>query len=375
MNEKNIARRIVQIFFFVLIGVIAVTEIASLHALCPFGGVVTLYSVITQDTLVQKIHMSSIILMGLIFFSAILFGPVFCGWICPLGSIQEWIGKLGKKLFPQKYNYFIPLKADRVMRYFRIIVLIWVVYITAKSGQLMFSNIDPYQALFKFWTEDVTILSLIILGVTLVSSLFVSRPWCRYLCPYGALLGFFNKIRIFKITRNANTCINCGECDQACPMRITVSDNEKVTSLQCISCYECTSQRNCPIADTVNMQVGLNRSDKQIAANPQKKIKLNVMSFLVIIIIFGGIGLSMITDIWSTKYDRHYFEDDTVQTEEYIKGSTTFEQLLDEGITVEQIEAAIGGQLTETNQTVKDYCTENGLLFSDVKGQLNQYYQ
>lgn len=374
MKGNIVAKRIVQIFFFALIAVIAVTEITSLHAVCPFGGVVTLYSVITQGTLLQKIHMSSIILMGLILISAILFGPVFCGWVCPLGSIQEWIGKLGKKIFPQKHNNFIPPKLDRVLRYLRILVLIWVVYITAKSGYLMFSNIDPFQALFKFWTEDVTVLALVVLGVTLVASLFVTRPWCRYLCPYGALLGFFNKIRIFKITRNSNTCVQCGECDRCCPMRINVSDKGKVTDLQCISCYECTSERNCPIADTVNMQVGVTVADEKAGNNRYKKITMKVISVFIILIIFGGIGIAMASNIWSTEYDRHFFQNDTIQSEEYIKGSTTFKQLLDEGITVEQIEAVIGGKITSTEQTVKDYCEDHGLLFSSVKEWLNQYF-
>lgn len=255
MKNKNRIRLLVQILFFVIIGVVAVTGIASLHAVCPFGGVVTLYRLITQGSFIQKIHMSSVILLGLILLSAVLFGPVFCGWICPLGSIQEWIGKQGRRFFPKKYNRFVPEKVDKVLQYFRIALLVWVVIITAKSGYLMFSNIDPYNALFQFWTEEVASSAVIILLVVLVLSLLVSRPWCRYFCPYGALLGFFNKIRIFKITRNAETCINCGACNRACPMRINVSREEKITKLQCISCYECTSEQRCPIPDTVTMQV------------------------------------------------------------------------------------------------------------------------
>ena len=257
MKQKKLnIRRIVQIFFFVLIGVIAVADLASLHAVCPFGGVVTLYNLATLGTFIQKIHASSIILMSLIFFLSVLFGSVFCGWICPLGSIQEWFGKIGRKLFPKKYDRLVPAPLDRILSYFRYVVLIWVTFVTAKSGTLMFANIDPYNALFQFWTDEVAVPSLIILAITLVSSLLIQRPWCRYLCPYGALLGLFNKIRIFKITRNPATCISCGKCDKACPMGINVSKQEKITSHQCISCYECTSEVQCPVADTVNMQTG-----------------------------------------------------------------------------------------------------------------------
>ena len=95
-------RRIVQILFFALIALIAVNHSlienggglaflpnASLHALCPFGGVVTIYQYATVGTFVQKIHESAFALMLIGFVLALVFGPVFCGWVCPLGTIQE----------------------------------------------------------------------------------------------------------------------------------------------------------------------------------------------------------------------------------------------------------------------------------------------
>lgn len=266
MKKKNI-RVMVQIFFFALIGLISINKTlsesgrgivfisdASLHALCPFGGVVTLYNLFTLGTFIKKIHMSAVILMSIIFVLAILFGPVFCGWVCPLGSVQEWIGKAGRKVFKNKYNNFVPKKLDRILRYARYIVLILVVYVTSISGYILFDKIDPYNALFTFWSEEVSVMALVVLAITLLLSLFIERPWCKYACPYGALLGISNKFRIFKIKRNKNTCISCKKCDRSCPMNIPVSNVEYVNDLQCISCFECTSERNCPVKDTVNMQ-------------------------------------------------------------------------------------------------------------------------
>ncbi|HNN13603.1 MAG TPA: 4Fe-4S binding protein, partial [Anaerolineales bacterium] len=194
-------RRVVQWFFFVLIALIAVNHTlaesgmeipflssASLHAVCPFGGVETLYTYLSSGLFVQKIHDSSLVLAGISILIAILFGPVFCGWVCPLGTVQEWVGKLGHKIFKRRYNHFVPTRLDNVLRYARYGILIWVLYVTATSGSLIFEAYDPYFALFNFWSTEVAPTALIVLGVTLVLSVFVERPWCKYACPYGAVL-------------------------------------------------------------------------------------------------------------------------------------------------------------------------------------------
>ena len=171
-------RSLIQYFFFALVALIAVNHTlvangggitflsgATLHAVCPFGGVESLYKFITVGTFVQKVRESSFVLMTLVFVLAILFGPVFCGWVCPLGTIQEWVGKLGRKIFKTKrYNHFVPSKLDKILRYARYGVLAWVLYITITSGKLLFQDYDPYYALFSFWTGEVTITAFIILG-------------------------------------------------------------------------------------------------------------------------------------------------------------------------------------------------------------------
>lgn len=259
-SKSKIIRLSVQAFFLVLIIFIAISHqlnesgASSLHSVCPFGGVVSAYSLITEGSFVQKIHESSFVILSIVLFLGILFGPVFCGWICPLGTVQEWLGNLGIKIFKRKYNKFIPYKYDKYLRFLRYGVLIWVVYMTANTGKLLFNDIDPYFALFNFWTSEAAVGGIIVLGVTLLSSLFIERPWCKYACPFGALLGLTNFIRIFKIRRNPKTCINCSKCDNACPMNINISNNTSIRDHQCISCLKCTSEAACPINDTVNLK-------------------------------------------------------------------------------------------------------------------------
>ena len=235
--------------------VIPLPEI-SLHAVSPFGGVVTVYEFLTTGGLVPKLHTSALVLMALGLVVAFFFGPIFCGYFCPLGTLQEWIGKLGKRIFGKKYGRLLPPAADRVLRSLRYAVLAVVIYQTAAAAKLVFVEVDPYYALFNFFTGEVAWTAILVLLVVMVLSLFVERPWCKYLCPYGALLGLFNLIRVFPVRRREETCIDCKKCDAACPMNITVSTGKAVRDHQCISCHECLSGVACPTENTVVVAAG-----------------------------------------------------------------------------------------------------------------------
>ena len=268
---KNLsARKVTQLVFLIIVLAVTYAKNAvelglpaipfidglSLHAICPFGGVETFYTLITGQGMVSKIHESTIVMFVLVMASAVLLGSAFCGFICPLGTVQELVGKLGKKLFPKKYNKVIPRKLDIKLKYLRYVVLAVILYFSGTTLKLVFADYDPYYALFNFYTEEVALTAIVILVVVLFSSLIIERPWCRYLCPYGVILGWFNKIRIFKLSRNSSTCIHCKKCDLACPMNLNISDKKSVASTSCIGCMECTSERACPIEDTVVMKIG-----------------------------------------------------------------------------------------------------------------------
>jgi polyferredoxin len=259
----------IQVGFFIIIALIVTTSglkeegidlplagTASIHAICPFGGVVSFWQLASLGTLVKKVHDSSVVLAVIGILLAILAGPVICGWVCPFGSIQEWIGKLGRRIFGKRYNAFVPRKLDRALRYLRYLVLAWVSYMTIVTGKLAFEAVDPYAALFGFWRSEVALGGLLVLGATVLLSLFVERPFCKYACPYGAFQGIFNLFRIFGIKRNAPTCISCKACSRACPMNIDVASAGRVRDHQCITCMQCTSEAACPVAATVELAAG-----------------------------------------------------------------------------------------------------------------------
>jgi polyferredoxin len=264
-------RKVLQLLFFILIALISLNHTlvqnggglpffqnVSLHALCPFGGVETMAQLLITGTLIQKVRVSSVFLLDLILILSVLFGPVFCGWVCPLGTVQEWVGKMGRHWFGSKrYNHFVPGWLDGILRYARYIVLAWVLYFTIISAKLVFQDYDPYFALFHFWSGEVAPAALLILETTLLLALFVERPWCKYACPFGALLGLSNFIRIFAIQRKDATCRHKGDaCATLCPMNIEISKKTVIRDHQCITCLECTYEACCPIKETIFLGTG-----------------------------------------------------------------------------------------------------------------------
>lgn len=295
--------RLTQIVFFIIVALIAanVLSSSSLHAVCPLGGVTSIYEYLTGGGYVQRIRASSFVIMWIVFLLAIPFGALFCGWICPLGSVQEWFAGIGKKTFKERYNRMIPNLIDEKLRYLRYVVLAWVLIMTAATGQLEFADVCPYDALFNSWTGNAAIGGMVVLGVILALSLFIERPFCKYACPYGALLGFFNRIPLVRLKRNEETCIDCKQCDEICPMNLDISTRDKVTQHQCIRCMKCTSQVACPVEGCMTFEAGNSSFSSSEAMRPVSAI---ILTLVIAVLFTGGISLTQSLGYWRTTADR-----------------------------------------------------------------------
>ncbi|MEN8906362.1 MAG: 4Fe-4S binding protein [Clostridiales bacterium] len=168
---------------------------------------------------------------------SLLFGRVFCGSACPLGAIQEIIGKIGHAAYLKNLKYPIQIK---YLKYLNIILFAGITYVI---GNKWFIKFDPFLTLFNF---DGTKLSIFILGLILSLSFAFSRPFCKYLCPYGAFLGLIAKISFFK-PKLAKSCKNCGICTDVCPMNCV--EMGKINHIECIRCGKCKSA--CPVGRKV----------------------------------------------------------------------------------------------------------------------------
>ncbi|MEZ4638988.1 MAG: 4Fe-4S binding protein [Caldilineaceae bacterium] len=189
-SRIQLSRRLIQATVFVFIIVASLRHnlvdesagAASLDALCPFGGLETLWRYITSGQYVPKTHPSNVILGGALLLSVLFAGAAFCGWICPFGTLQDALTWLRTKLRIPELT--IPRRLDRWMRYGRYITLAAILYMTISSVKLWFADYDPYRTIFGLgWIFEPSAehwpAYAVAVGI-LVLSFFVPRFWCKY---------------------------------------------------------------------------------------------------------------------------------------------------------------------------------------------------
>lgn len=303
------------------------------EAYCPFGGLQALGSFLTMDSLSCSMTSTQIMMGVALFIGIVLFSRLFCGYICPLGTIGEWIGKLGDRL---KVRMTLKGVADKALRLLKYVLLFITFYFTLKSSELFCKKFDPYYAAVSGFDSDVELWwALIAIGALLLGSLFFRLFFCRYLCPLGALSAIFkyswwflgvmaayvilllfgldisyvyplliittggyilevarmNRVRPdpVHITRNTDTCTSCGLCTESCPQGIDVASEKKVTHADCTLCGDCLYA--CPEKNTL-----------QINKRNMKWLPAAVLSVLIILGITAGslFELPTINQKWGT---------------------------------------------------------------------------
>lgn len=269
-------RRLTQLGVFLFIAFIAVrhtvvgeagaTITASWEAYCPMGGLESLYKYVTSGgRYVPHVHLSNMILLVATLGVALVAKNSFCGWICPLGFIQEMVSSFStfvQKKLPPVRKAVKTLKTrgaklavlDRYLRFLKYAVLIWVVGGAAVYGFMVFRDVDPWAGLWGLLELSFTFGTVVLL-ITLAASLFVERPWCRYACPLGAATGLVGKLSPFYLKREASACTNCAICSRACPMGLPVHKAETIKHADCVGCLECVGE--CPREGALELKLGL----------------------------------------------------------------------------------------------------------------------
>jgi polyferredoxin len=215
----------------------------------------------------DRIHPAGLLLFTFFIGSGLLFRKTFCSWICPVGTISEWTARLGKMIFKKNFDLpkwlswlLISLKYLLLLFFLKIIVIDMPIYFALDFLQTPYNIVSDVKMLLFFFNLGGIALKVIL--VVFILSLFFPNFWCRFLCPYGALIGLGTIFGVTKIKRNEDTCIDCRQCTRVCPQRISVHEKKAVLTPDCTACMSCVEA--CPVKDTLNMTVATKKVNKWI---------------------------------------------------------------------------------------------------------------
>lgn len=249
---------------------------------------------------IHSAHPAGFFIFFAIVLVSIVFGKAFCSWLCPVGFLSELIGDFGKKIFGKDLK--LPKLLDypfRSLKYLLLGFLFYSVFFLMSTTALQAFLDSPYNLVsdvkMYYFFADISRFSLIVIGILFLLSIVLRGFWCRYLCPYGALLGFTSLLSPNKIKRNAISCIDCGLCNKACPSFIKVDKVKTVISDECNSCLNCVDV--CPVADTLQLET----------VGTEKKINKKYVAIGVVSIFMLVTGFGMITGKWQNNISKEKY--------------------------------------------------------------------
>jgi polyferredoxin len=199
---------------------------------CPIGSIQNVTVGLTDPNYAVPYYVIATFVLPLAV--ALFFGRVFCAGVCPLGAIQELM-----TLKPIE----VPRKLDKALGWLKWVYLGLAIYyavLPAVDRDFVICRFDPFVGLFRFTGEAWL---LIVGGLFLVAGIFIGRPYCRWLCPYGALLSVFSRYawKSFSITPDRE--LDCGLCNDACPYGAI--EERRAVRTDCFACGRC--YRSCPV--------------------------------------------------------------------------------------------------------------------------------
>jgi len=245
------------------------------------------------------VHPAGLIILILALGTAFIFRRGLCSWLCPLGLLSESLWRLGGKAkwriarLPRYIDY--PLLW---LKYAAFIVILKYFFFMGAKDAAAFMRM-PYYAISDIKMFDMfgglSWIGFAIIGGLLLLTFFVRSFWCRYLCPYGAVLGFAGLFSPFVLSRDKKSCTGCGKCQRACPGIVNVAKGRAVVlSTECTGCATCVSV--CPEKGALTFRFfGL------------VKVKPLIFGILFLTLFFGGVYLAKGKGLWesSLKFEQY----------------------------------------------------------------------
>ncbi|MCC6537282.1 MAG: 4Fe-4S binding protein [Bryobacterales bacterium] len=236
-----------QFYFFVRhfeAGTARVDRPAGVEGWLPIAGMMNA-SYWLQTGEVPRIHPAAMVLFLAFLAISLIFRKAFCGWLCPIGALSEQLWKAGRDVF--RRSFFPPRWLDiplRSLKYVLLGLFVWAVA-TMQADSIRAFLMSPYGLVADVKMLDffrrMSQTAAIVIGVLVIGSVFVPNFWCRYLCPYGALMGLASLASPLRIRRDAAVCIDCATCAKVCPSNLPVDQLVQIRSAECLGCLDCVA--------------------------------------------------------------------------------------------------------------------------------------
>jgi len=244
----------------------------------------------------DPIHPAAMVILGFAALVSFMLRKSFCSWICPVGALSEWLWRLGRRTMGR--NFQIPQWPDRVLRSSKYLLLgffVWVILQMDARAILEFLQSPYYKMsdvkMLQFFTRMSALTGVVLLFLA-IGSVYIRNFWCRYLCPYGALMGLLALIGPSHVRRCPDTCINCGRCAKACPYNLAVDRKSIIISPECTACLECIQV--CPVKGALRFQTLGKRGKDWVMTG---------LGIAIVLIFVLSITAARITGHWQSRVD------------------------------------------------------------------------
>ncbi|MFZ1941358.1 MAG: 4Fe-4S binding protein [Terracidiphilus sp.] len=286
----------------------------------PIAGLMN-FKVLIATGRIPVVHPAAMFLFMAFVGMSLFAKKAFCSWLCPVGTFSESLARLGKKLF--RHNLRLPRWLDIPLRGLKYLLLGFFVFIIGTMSAAAINEFmgTPYGLIADVkmlnFFRDMSATAAIVIAMLVALSVLVENFWCRYLCPYGALMGLVSLLSPLKIRRNPSACIDCAKCVHACPASLPVDKLLQIRSVECTACMACVA--SCPAEGT--LQLSLPKPRSLSASHPpglapaaalsryRRAVTPLAMVAILAVFFFGMILMARATNHWQTHVPNDVYQE------------------------------------------------------------------
>jgi NAD-dependent dihydropyrimidine dehydrogenase PreA subunit len=263
----------------------------GVEAFLPIAALLSLRHLV-QTGEVHPVHPAGLVILVLVLLLGLVAKKAFCSWACPIGTLSEALAALSRRVFRRTLS--LPRLLDLPLRSLKYLLLgffVYAVFFQMGPGAVADFLDSPYNRVadvkMLYFFERLSPFALRVLLGLVAFSVVVPYAWCRYLCPYGALLGAVSLVSPLKVTRHAPSCIDCNLCTKACPSRLPVARLGRVRSDECFGCLSCVAA--CPVPRALRVET---------PAPWRRAVRPAAFAALVVGLFVGGTFLAKAGGLW-----------------------------------------------------------------------------